>query len=274
MRCNRSKSLFSIGRHPVSRANYWPTLRKDLTEEILGKDRSNRKSKGDDGDGMDYIGGRRRSISASPFSSGSATSTDDSRGSSVRGEDKYYHSQQSPSILRKEIGTRKRRRSLTSSERSLSSEPSEREARPISRDQERNTRARRGLLSPDERGRRRSRSREGRKRGRSRSRTRSVHRGHTTRVSRSVTPHRPTRQDAWFDSPRERGHYDREIEHIGRRNRSDQTRHDSYDERGRNNGRREEESRKENQTRPPPKERSLSPFSKRLALTQAMNMGR
>lgn len=44
--------------------------------------------------------------------------------------------------------------------------------------------------------------------------------------------------------------------------------------RGRHAERREADDRNSHQAPPPQKERSLSPFSKRLALTQAMNMGR
>ncbi|KAK3985010.1 zinc knuckle-domain-containing protein [Cladorrhinum sp. PSN332] len=55
--------------------------------------------------------------------------------------------------------------------------------------------------------------------------------------------------------------------------RSPLRRKDKRDDRGREYRDRDQPPIQRQQHRPPPRERSLSPFSKRLALTQAMNMG-
>lgn len=153
---------------------------------------------------------------------------------------------------------RKRRYSDSSSGNSVHSHSYDERDRARSRSREwvgdRNTRRRHRESSPEERGRARNPSRGGSRRGRTRSR--SFNQSRVARVRRSVTPdtmhnlNRPGRPPR--DAPSHSGHSD------GRHSRA-------------GNG---QSGRGQNQPAPPPRrERSLSPYSKRLALTQAMNIG-
>ncbi|RAK93664.1 hypothetical protein BO79DRAFT_186350 [Aspergillus costaricaensis CBS 115574] len=107
---------------------------------------------------------------------------------------------------------------------------------------DRNTRRRRRESSPEERGRPRHLSRDRERRDRSRSQ--SVDHSRIARTRRSATPEKRP----------ERGY-------PASRNYGDGPSHSQKDGRG------------QGRAPPPPRERSLSPYSKRLALTQSMNMG-
>nr|CAB88521.3 hypothetical protein [Neurospora crassa] len=120
--------------------------------------------------------------------------------------------------------------------------------------------SRKGSLPP----RRRSpspRRERGRERGRDSGRTRLSRRDYSVSESRSRSPARsPVRRDSRGENHRAGGYY---------RDRED----------GRGQPRYKSPSpqrppKREPSPAPPPRERSLSPFSKRLALTQAMNKGR
>lgn len=142
---------------------------------------------------------------------------------------------------------RKRHYSDSSSGRSVSPYSSGERARSRSREwaRDRNTRRRRRESSPAERGRSANLSRDGRQKYRSRSRDRDQ----IARGRRSLTPHRRRRSRG--AAPPEPSH--NRSEHApGRRPRNEP----------------------DYSAAQPPRDRSLSPFSKRLALTQAMNMGR
>lgn len=141
----------------------------------------------------------------------------------------------------------KRRYSYSSSDYSNSSvERPRSRSRELTRD--RNTRRRRRESSPVERGRPKHLSRNG-SRG-DRSRSQSMDRSRIARERRSVTP----------DAVRERKYNRRS---FSRDNMSPP-----------GNERRSGLGRSDAPAQPPRKERSLSPYSKRLALTQAMNMAK
>ena len=147
---------------------------------------------------------------------------------------------------------RKRRYSDSSSGRSVSSSSSHERIYSQSHDwtHDRNTRRRRQESSPGERGRPRELSRSDRQRHRSRSRDR----GFIAKGRRSMTPEKlhgqnyPRRYSRDNTAPSEPSH---------NRFQSRRSRHDP-----------------DNPATQPRRERSLSPFSKRLALTQAMNVGK
>ena len=152
-------------------------------------------------------------------------------------------------------GRKRRRPEERSMSRSAESACSDRQ-RPNSTDEARRTRPRHAKASPDDRGR--GNRWLGRKSG---SRNDSMDRSQIARDRRSMTP------DMAFG----RGGHERAREGLGdvrQRNGSPLDDKDCYERSSRNSG--------PGNRRPsfPRKERSLSPFSKRLALTQAMNMGR
>ncbi|KAL8823172.1 MAG: hypothetical protein Q9191_006108 [Dirinaria sp. TL-2023a] len=161
----------------------------------------------------------------------------------------------------------KRRRSSQSSSRSYSSNSSTdwRRRRP-SREGDRNTRRRRSSISPDRRGR--DRSIPG-MRHRRRSQTRSRDRSQIARNRQSMTPASPQHRGLGIGraSQWKARHQSRE---AGPAAEYDDTKSHwtaASDSRGKGTS---HSSRRSPPTR---KDRSLSPFSKRLALTQAMNMG-
>lgn len=161
--------------------------------------------------------------------------------------------------------TRKRRRSRSSSMSytSDSSSIGKRRSKPI--DNDRRTRPRRSTVSPDIRGRDRW-SHAPRSSRRTPSRSNSMDRSQIARERRSMTPVRASHRDRDEPARAGRGH---EVVHPGFS--SD---HDRY---GSSFRTKEDGDRRPERPRPvrlPRKERSLSPFSKRVALTQAMNMGR
>ena len=190
---------------------------------------------------------RRRTAKGSTRSAISYTSRSSGRNMS---EDRYEKSETlhggrsiSPARQRAENvplnGARKRRRSSRDSSRSNSSDYLKgQRRRDRSRDGDRNTRRRRSSVSPDTRGRDRSLPRNSGKR-RTMSRGDSMDRGRIARGRQSLTPRSPP--------PTERV-YGRESD-----------------------GHRGVESRPPH-AQAPRKDRSLSPFSKRLALTQSMNL--
>ncbi|KAL9586018.1 MAG: hypothetical protein Q9212_001163 [Teloschistes hypoglaucus] len=156
--------------------------------------------------------------------------------------------------------TRKRRRSHASE----SSSSDKRRSVPRE-DNARHTRPRRSKVSPDSRGRDRW-SGTRRTDRRARSRGNSVDRSRVARERRSMTPGRASGWESnaavkpKHDTARGQGRYSTKDDHH----------------RGSYRDKKEEDVRvsKPRQVPNPRRERSLSPFSKRLAITQAMNMGR
>lgn len=156
--------------------------------------------------------------------------------------------------------TRKRKRSHSSES------PYSDHRRTVSREHNaRHTRPRRSKASPDSRGRDRW---SGTKRTdrRARSRSNSMDRSRVARERRSMTPGRASGWESnatvkpKHDTARGQGRYSTNDDHHGCSHR------DKKQEDGRPS--------KSRQVPHPRRERSLSPFSKRLAITQAMNMGR
>ncbi|KAL8775668.1 MAG: hypothetical protein Q9209_000164 [Squamulea sp. 1 TL-2023] len=161
---------------------------------------------------------------------------------------------------------RKRRRSRSSSMSYTSNSSSNGRRRSKAVDDIRRTRPRRSTVSPDTRGRDRW-SRAPRNSRRTPSRTNSMDRSQIARERRSMTPDSVSGEDR--DKPAKAGSGKKAV--MNRRLGRDNNRHGSS---FRNQA--YEDGRAERPRPAPPlrKERSLSPFSKRVALTQAMNMGR
>lgn len=217
---------------------------------------------------------RSRSVSSSSSDSVSTISTNRSHSLSPKrprhdGRGDYLTSQQEPLDLPSyRSKDRKRRRSMSSSSSALSYDSTSSIDRRRSPSKERrNTRRRRSAFSPEERGRRRSSDRRYSKRSRSRSRDESMDKSQIARHRRSMTPKTVERGGNGLRSSRRQN---------GGRNSPDfETRtynRPSQTENARNHPPILE--RRGNQAPPPRKERSLSPFSKRVALTQAMSTGR
>ncbi|KAL2836171.1 zinc knuckle-domain-containing protein [Aspergillus pseudoustus] len=198
-----------------------------------------RKRDLDESDPLDSRGltsKRTRSISSISGSSVSTISTNRSRSVSPRRDDRTG-GERAKSLTSHHSFSRKRRLSDSSSGYSVSSYSSRERSR--SRTPERNIRRRRRESSPKERGRPRNMSRDDDRRERSRSR--NIDRDRNARGRRLTTPEKANPRSPSIDK-----------------------RLPSYNGRG-----------EDGRNRPPPRrERSLSPYSKRLALTQAMNMGR
>lgn len=185
---------------------------------------------------------RTRSISPSSASSVSTISTNRSGSTSPRRDN---HGGNNPPKLENhpQPWSRKRRHSDSSSTYSVSSHSSRDGSR--TRSPERNTRRRRRESSPRERGRPREISLNRSRRDRSRSD--SLDKGRVARGQRSTTGEEDAHNRSYAKRPSLKNHPSA-----------------LYHERGEN----------EMDRGPPPRERSLSPYSKRIALTQAMNMGR
>lgn len=249
-------------------------FRKGVTDEELAKKEKERGRKRevedeDDVPGQGHATKRARSLSSHSSSSVSTISTDRSRSHSPkRGR---YDTKDSVSASPRgrdspspapESGGRKRRYSDSSSDYSYSSRSSIGRRRSYSREPDRISRRRRNERSPDERGRAYNPDRRGS--WRARSKDGSMDKSRIARERHSLTPA--------MAAPDRSEHEDRRGSHAG--NRKAPRDHS----RGRHENRRTErtgaDDRTSHQAPPPPKERSLSPFSKRLALTQAMNMGR
>ncbi|MCJ1351327.1 MAG: hypothetical protein MMC33_001311 [Icmadophila ericetorum] len=242
--------------------------KKGVADEQLAKkdEERGRKRRADETDLPNDS--RKRSRSSYSSSSFSTISTNRSRSASLKrikhqDSDMYYSSQRTETVpsLIKSNGN-KRQRSLSSSSRSYSSSSSDYHRRSSTKGQDRNTRRRRVSVSPATRGR--ERENNGRRSNRrTRSRSDSMDRGHVARNRNSITPSVRSNHD------RDRGRGP-PLRENGRRYTNDDDRY---------GGGREREPRDDMARRQPPpiskpKERSLSPFSKRLALTQALNMGR
>jgi len=149
---------------------------------------------------------------------------------------------------------KRRRRSRSISTSYSSDASSRRRRRNHSRQGDRNVRRRYSSISPDTRGR--DRDLPGTKNKRRRSRSISRDRAHIARNTRSMTPANPPPRD-----------YSNGGERSTNLRREDK----AYDD---NNGPdKTKAGAKATAPSPPRRERSLSPYSKRLALTQAMNMG-
>ncbi|KAI9734986.1 MAG: hypothetical protein M1834_002068 [Cirrosporium novae-zelandiae] len=225
---------------------------------------------------------RPRSISTSSSGSVSTISTNLSRSGSLRrrqmdedSENDQFYTSQNPVGLRGSSPpyreSRKRRHSSTSSSLSYISDSSTYKQRSKnSHEPPRNTRRRRSSNSPGERGRNFGNSRRS---GRGRSRSGSRNKSFIARNRRSMTP-----EDKQSRSPMDFGRDGRnsryEEEDTFANHGSDSMRNGSMrDREGR--GSRMDHFNGGNQNRQlRRKERSLSPYAKRIALTQAMNIGR
>lgn len=160
---------------------------------------------------------------------------------------------------------RKRRRSRSSSVSFASDSTKSGSRRYRSANDIRNTRPRRSTVSPDMRGRDR-RSRAPRSSRKTRSRSSSMDRSRIARERLSMTPDRAQGPDGvgiFSDRPGV------ESERVGRPDGDGW-----YGSSFRNKAHGDQRPPRPIPVSPPRKERSLSPFSKRLALTQAMNQGR
>ena len=167
--------------------------------------------------------------------------------------------------------TRKRRRESSSPSRSYSSDYSMRQQRRDrygdgTRDGDRNTRRRRSSVSPDTRGRDRSPPRGAGKR-RTMSRSDSMDRSRVAQSRHSMTPTSPPLRPL-----QARANGRGLASNLDSMRRKDQNAKDPNIRSSTRSGGGSFENRPQ-QAPPLRKERSLSPFSKRLALTQAMNMG-
>ncbi|KAL9037008.1 MAG: hypothetical protein Q9180_003972 [Flavoplaca navasiana] len=164
------------------------------------------------------------------------------------------------------ISKRKRRRSRSSSMSHSSDSSSSGRRRSGIFDSGRRTRPRRSTVSPDIRGRDRW-SHAPRSSRRTQSRSNSMDRSQIARERRSMTPVHVSREGETEPARAQRA---QKAVLNPRLSRDD----DRY---GSSFRTKEHEDRRFERPRPVPpprKERSLSPFSKRVALTQAMNMGR
>ncbi|KAL4914229.1 zinc knuckle-domain-containing protein [Aspergillus aurantiobrunneus] len=197
-------------------------------------------------DHQDQVGKRTRSISSYSASSVSTISTNRSRSGSPRREpyEERRGEARAKSQSSHQSWSRKRRHSDSSSDYSVSSYSSRERSR--ARSPERNIRRRRRESSPKERGRPRDISRNGSRRDRSRSN--GMDKGRIARGRRSITD-KETNLNRSYGNP-------------------------SSSSKNQPNTSHEREGYKGNHASPTRRERSLSPYSKRIALTQAMNMGR
>ena len=253
------------------------TTRKGVADEQLAKAQAERgRKRGFDERALPHHRSKRSRSSSSSFSSSVSTiSTNLSRSLSPKRPKKSHHYDRD---VHDERGSssRKRRRSpsTSSSSGSYSSYSSSSRSPPPRRDryEERNTRRRHSSISPQARGRDRHSGGGRRASHRSRSRTGSMDRSRIARNRNSLTPdlrsnheRGPKRGSPWLQRDRRYSNTDDDDRYGGGRRRSGP----------RDDFRRESPALK----RAPPtpevrRERSLSPFSKRLALTKAMSMGR
>ncbi|EAL90268.1 hypothetical protein V8F44DRAFT_487359 [Aspergillus fumigatus] len=235
-----------------------PNELRGVADEILarrGEERGRKRELGDSDPFNDshHAAKRSRSESSHSMSSVSTISTSRSHSVSPPRHELYTESRgrdRAQSMSSPQPQSRKRRYSVSLSYHTDSSFSSGGRQRSRSREWEtdRNTRRRRRESSPEERGRPRNISEDGSRRGRTRSL--SMDQSRIAKERLSATPdtvkgrHHPTRESRGNLS-RSR-HLDRQRDHAFSRPTSGSAR----------------------------KERSLSPYSKRLALTQAMNMER
>lgn len=223
--------------------------------------------------GLEMTGKRR----SSPSSSMSYTSDPDTTRRAYRTKyqanrraSPHESGRRGSEALRERNGNRRRsphrwRRSASVSYTSSSSYDKPQKKRSPSRDGG-GKRRRRASRSPEDRGRERDSDGPRRSSRRTYSPSESRDRSEVTRHRKSMTPGFPSKLDG---ATRPHPSHGRTISY--------EDDHDRYG--GSSRVGRDESFHKQNRAsekRPPPqrKERSLSPFSKRLALTQAMNMGR
>lgn len=199
---------------------------------------------------------RKRSRSISTTSSGSVSTISTHRSVSPkrarrRGDDPYFTSQRETPEYESRATKRRRSSSSKSGSRSSRSISSDDDADRSGqrRSSGANQRRRHRLSSPERRGR--PDSHRGASR-RTKSRSLSLERSRIAKERKSLTPASPNHSKV-----------DREYQVRESHRYSEKPAHRS--DRGKN--------RRLDRGQPPRKERSLSPFSKRLALTQAMNRG-
>lgn len=165
-------------------------------------------------------------------------------------------------------GNHRRRRSSSMSSSSYSSESSfERRRRDRSINRDFKTSRHRSSMSPDPRERERTFYGK-RSNRRTRSRSYSRDRSRVARNRQSMTPGAPSRWDRGQRTPRHSDDFnrDRRPQYSTDNDRYGSSFRASDQDNPRN-------TRPMRHSQPEPKARSLSPFSKRLALTQAMNIG-
>ncbi|PLB44013.1 hypothetical protein P170DRAFT_441460 [Aspergillus steynii IBT 23096] len=230
---------------------------KGVADDILAKREEDRGRKRDldEFDPLDAPGQsskRARSVSSHSTNSVSTISTSRSRSESPPRRSGYTARSGRDRTRSVSSHSRPRKRRYSDSSGYTGSSPSREGARSRSRDwpDDRNTRRRHRESSPVHRGRAVNVSRDGERRERSRSR--SVDQSRIARSRRSITP-AELDNDHRTSKGYPRDHQDRR---EGTRGRFSQA-HDKRS--GRDQGQ-------------APRERSLSPYSKRLALTQAMNI--
>ncbi|PLN80932.1 zinc knuckle-domain-containing protein [Aspergillus taichungensis] len=220
---------------------------KGVADEILAKreEGRGRQKEIDSLDPVDSSSKRSRSISSHSVSSVSTISTNRSRSRSPPRRDDYSSRSQDrrTESTSRHAKPRKRRYSDSSSGYSSYSSGEDNRSRDRGWTGDRNTRRRRRESSPDARGRARDIPRGGDRPDRMRSHSGDRFRG--TRGGRSDSPN--AMDDRAYSGGPSRSYTGRLERQSG----------------GRDSG-----------PPQPPRERSLSPFSKRLALTQAMNMSR
>jgi len=278
----RSRSISSSSSTSVS------TISTNLSRSPTPRHTSRHATRGYHGSGrhsqavfsQDTVHKRRRSSSMSTTSYASESLVDRRCNHRSRNEGHHRHSSSSPDPRRGERDprmmsrprsvTRKRRRSSSSSSLSYTSVSShEGRRREVSMNEHRNTRRRRSLISPERRGR--DRGHDGRSIRRTRSRSNSMDRSQVARNRQSMTPGATSNgaKDRNRKGTGTQGH--QPLKDRDRRFSNDDDRYGSSFR----DGNTDDFRRNRPLSSPPPRrERSLSPFSKRLALTQAMNMGR
>ncbi|CAG8419172.1 unnamed protein product [Penicillium salamii] len=223
-----------------------------VADELLASREEERGRKRDLEDAADRRGTspkRARSISSHSMSSISTISTNRSYSASPRrgGNDTHGSRRRDVSASPDPTKSRKRRYSDSSEGRSGSVHSGPTHRSPSrERNSDRNTRRRRRESSPEQRGRHRGEGRHSERRHR---RSRSADRDRLPKERRSMTPDAAGDRDRPY---RDRASPSRQVPPPPGR--------PGHDSKPRANQ--------------PPRERSLSPFSKRLALTQAMNIGR
>ncbi|KAL2352772.1 zinc knuckle-domain-containing protein [Cryomyces antarcticus] len=256
--------------------------KKGVADEQLAKRAAERGRKRSRDGNIEALPARKRSRSVSSYSSDSVStiSTTVSRSppprrARISKDDEYYTSQREELLLvpRDVRGEKRRRRFSSSSSDSYRSDgPYLRDHATPARD--RNTRPRRGSTSPANRGRRTGRSASWDARRRQKSRSGSTNRGRGVRHRRSPSDeHQGYRGNRGTRGSRSRSPY----RAAGRRGQHGATHGPERNGRRSNDAQQPPRPAAATQARhaappPPPRERSLSPFSKRLALTQAMNM--
>jgi hypothetical protein len=171
-----------------------------------------------------------------------------------RGRERYHHQNMMDDRPDGEGITRRISRSVSSSLSNTSASSFHQRHRRRSAHRDRNARNRRSSVSLDSRGRERELHGKISHR-RTRSRSESRDRSEVARNRRSMTPGTLLRsKQKYLDSPADNDRYGSSFRGLDRDN--------------------SRAAKFASSPRLPRKERSLSPFSKRLALTQAMNMGR